>query len=195
MRKSRHIKSLLFIPIAALTIFGIETMIPSTSVADTTVSAVTTSTTIPVVAKLKLVRTLSQQRAIITHNNQVQWLTVAEQQAQAKAAAEARYEAEQRAYAQQQAQAETTTTVAAPSDSSLVISGGGSGTFAQLAICEEGGNNSPTYGYFGIMPNSWPAGYGPQDSEAEQEQAVLIINHGSIPYAPVGCVTAGYGGW
>lgn len=76
-----------------------------------------------------------------------------------------------------------------------ITSAGGGGTWEQLAICEEGGSNNPTFGYFGILSGNWPAGYSPGDDEATQEQAVLILNHGAIPYAPVGCVSAGYQGW
>jgi hypothetical protein len=107
---------------------------------------------------------------------------VVEQQA-ATAAANARA-------AQQTAVTSTPTPVqqqAAP----VVSSGGGSGTWEQLAICEEDGQNSPSYGYFG---NTVTPGIGSM-SMAQQEQIALQLNGGSIPYAPAGCAAAGYRGW
>ena len=79
-----------------------------------------------------------------------------------------------------------------------------SGTWGALATCEEGGNNSATYGYFGILPSTWqdPKYDLPQSSGGSagdyslsvQEDAVIEIN-GHIPYAPWNCQAGGYSGW
>ena len=44
----------------------------------------------------------------------------------------------------------TTTTTSAPPS-------GPSGTWARVAVCEEGGRNDPTFGYLGILPSTWTA--------------------------------------
>ena len=58
------------------------------------------------------------------------------------------------------------------------------------ALCEEGGNNSPTFGYFGIMPSSWngyqgysTAGAAPLSVQLAWEAAYI----GGPPDAPGQC--------
>jgi hypothetical protein len=93
----------------------------------------------------------------------------------------------------------TTTTTQPPAPAAPVVNDGG---WQQVAICEEGGSNSPTYGYFGIMPSSWAAyggtAYSATAGGSSWATQVMIgdkINGGNAPYAPSGCAAAGYGGW
>lgn len=68
-------------------------------------------------------------------------------------------------------------------------SGGGDvGSWERVAMCEEGGQDDPTYGYYGITPGSWAAYGGTQYAStaggASQEEQVAIANRisgGSIP--------------
>jgi hypothetical protein len=71
--------------------------------------------------------------------------------------------------------------------------------WAQVAICEEGGNNNPTYGYFGILPSSWGfyAGVstaGQTDWNTQVTRANQL-NGGHAPWAPPNCAAGGYKGW
>lgn len=104
----------------------------------------------------------------------------ANQQAQAAAAQQA---------AESLVQEETTTTtqppVQSPTDSATASSGG----WAAVATCEEGGNDDPNYGYYGIK--EWngfdgyaTAGDAPQSVQLEWEQQ----NVGSPPDESNGCV-------
>lgn len=75
-----------------------------------------------------------------------------------------------------------------------VVTGGGGG-WSQVAICEEGGRNDGTYGYFGILPGNWGDGVSPASSYAEQEAYANKLNGGHAPYAPSNCAAGGYRGW
>jgi hypothetical protein len=83
--------------------------------------------------------------------------------------------------------------------STPITSGPGDGGWQQVAICEEGGRNDPTYGYFGIMPSSWAAeGMGGTAGDYDWATQVTVgdrINGGGPPWAPAGCASAGYHGW
>jgi hypothetical protein len=64
------------------------------------------------------------------------------------------------------------------------------GAWQRVASCEEGGNDDPTYGYYGITPGSWAAYGGTQYAStaggATQEQQVAIadrISGGAVPDA------------
>jgi hypothetical protein len=71
----------------------------------------------------------------------------------------------------------------------------------QVAVCEEGGSNDSTYGYFGIMPSSWAAAGGTAYSAtaggSSWDIQVMIGDriNGGPPWAPAGCAAAGYSGW
>jgi len=74
-------------------------------------------------------------------------------------------------------------------------SSGGGGAWSRVATCEEGGANSPTYGYFGIMPSSWAAyggtAYSPTAGGSSWDTQVMIANKisgGNVPDA-YGCAS------
>jgi hypothetical protein len=80
--------------------------------------------------------------------------------------------------------ATTTTTIPAPPP--VVSPPGASASevaaWQQTAQCEEGGRNDPTFGYFGIYPNSWRAFGGArfatvagQATQAEQVEIGMAI--------------------
>ena len=71
----------------------------------------------------------------------------------------------------------------------------GSGGWAAVAQCEEGGRNDPVHGYFGVMPGNWGNGVSPASDYATQEAYVNSLNGGHAPYVPAGCAAGGYGGW
>jgi hypothetical protein len=89
----------------------------------------------------------------------------------------------------------TTTTTTAPAAS------GADADWQQVSICEEGGSNSPTFGYFGIMPSTWAAyggtAYSPLAGGSDWATQVMIGDkiNGGPPWAPAGCAGAGYSGW
>jgi hypothetical protein len=65
----------------------------------------------------------------------------------------------------------------------------------RVALCEEGGRNDPTYGYFGILPSSWLAygggAYAPTAGGMPWDTQVAIaerINGGYVPDAQ-GCAS------
>jgi Transglycosylase-like domain len=65
-----------------------------------------------------------------------------------------------------------------------------SGSWTRVAVCEEGGSNSPTFGYFGIMPSSWAAyggtAYSPTAGGSSWDTQVMIANQisgGVVPDA------------
>lgn len=124
------------------------------------------------------------------------------QQAQAVQAANAAYAA-QRATAQyyaQQAAAAQPAQQAQPassySSSSSASSYSGSSSAAsawqRVAICEEGGNNNPTMGYYGIQPATWQAYGGGQYSStaggaSQSEQLAIAQQIQSTPPDQNGC--------
>lgn len=71
----------------------------------------------------------------------------------------------------------------------------GSDAWSRVAMCEEGGRNDPTFGYYGITPQSWAA-YGGTAyatmaggaSQAEQQEIADRINGGYVPDAN-GCAS------
>lgn len=72
----------------------------------------------------------------------------------------------------------------------------GGDPWTRVAICEESGRNDPTYGYFGIMPQSWAAYGGAAysataggSSWATQEMIASRISGASVPDA------SGCGSW
>ena len=78
----------------------------------------------------------------------------------------------------------------APAPAAAPSSGADVGAWQRVATCEEGGNNDPTYGYYGITPGSWAAYGGTQYAStaggATQEQQVAIadrISGGAVPDA------------
>lgn len=50
----------------------------------------------------------------------------------------------------------------------------------KVAVCEEGGHNSPTFGYFGILPSTWQAydgaRFAPLAGGAGWPQQVAVAN-------------------
>lgn len=72
----------------------------------------------------------------------------------------------------------------------------GSGWY-QVAICENGLKNDPSYGYFGLIQASdWPAGDSPANTSfLEQEAIANTLNHGHAPWCPPNCAAGGYKGW
>jgi hypothetical protein len=94
----------------------------------------------------------------------------------AVAAAQAAQKAQQQAYAVVQASNQVT------------ASGADSGGWAAVAMCEEGGNNDPNYGYYGIKEwngyDGYPtAGSAPQSVQLQWEEQ----NVGSPPNESGGC--------
>ena len=90
----------------------------------------------------------------------------------------------------------TTTTVAAPPETATAPSTDLAAAWQQTAICEEGGRNDPTYGYYGIIPSSWQAMGGGQFSAtaggaSQQQQLVIATRIQSYPPDVGGC----QGGW
>lgn len=76
-------------------------------------------------------------------------------------------------------------------------SGGGDvGAWERVAMCEEGGQDDPTYGYYGITPGSWAAYGGTQYAStaggASQEEQVAIANRISGGAIPDGSGCAGW---
>lgn len=127
--------------------------------------------------------------------NYWKWITTAvanEQAAEAAAtaAAAARLVQERAQAAQAQVAAHAAASNPAPT---------GGGGWAQVAICEEGGSNSATYGYFGILPSTWAGHDGVstagQDSYANQVAYANQINGGHAPWCPPNCSAGGYRGW
>lgn len=114
---------------------------------------------------------------------------------------------------QAQAQAQTAEVPAAPTPSAVstppatttttvpATSGGSDAGWNQVAICEEGGRNDPTYGYFGIYTSTWAAyggtAYSPTAGGSSWATQVMIGDkiNGGPPWAPAGCAAAGYRGW
>jgi Transglycosylase-like domain len=75
------------------------------------------------------------------------------------------------------------------SASSTPVSSSGS-SWQRVAMCEEGGSNNPTFGYFGIMPGSWAAyggtAYSPTAGGSNWDTQVMIANRisgGVVPDA------------
>lgn len=70
-----------------------------------------------------------------------------------------------------------------------------------MAICEEGGNNDPTMGYFGIYPSTWEeyggTAYSPTAGGSSWDTQVTIGDkiNGGPPWAPPDCAAGGYQGW
>lgn len=125
------------------------------------------------VARYDVALAQGMEAAVAFHNYYV---------AQANAAATAAAAA---AAKQQQA-----VTYQAPS-SAPTTSGGGDGGWSIVATCEESGNNDSTYGYYGIMPQSW-GGYGGYSTAGQapmsvQQQRGDQINGGGPPSEAGGC--------
>lgn len=99
------------------------------------------------------------------------------------AAAQAAQAAAERSQAAQQAAPVTTSPAPAPA-SGLIQA------WSRVATCEEGGQDSPTYGYYGILPGTWAAYGGTQyaataggATQSEQVQIANEINGGVVPDA------------
>jgi hypothetical protein len=96
-------------------------------------------------------------------------------------------------------QTRTETGQSAPASISTPTAGSGDSGWQQVAICEEGGRNDPTYGYFGIMPSSWAA-QGMSGTAGDYDWATQVavgdrINGGGPPWCPPSCSAGGYRGW
>jgi Transglycosylase-like domain len=132
-------------------------------------------------------------------NQQAWYATVAQLEAEQEAAQAAAQEAAQQA-AERQAQSYSASHSSSQSTSSSSSASSSSGASAsgwdQVAICEEGGRNDPTYGYFGIAPSSWIAYGGGQYSStaggaSESEQISIPERISPTPPDQGGCT----GGW
>jgi Transglycosylase-like domain len=137
---------------------------------------------------------------LTTALDQQAWYAALAQQAQQALAAQ---EAAQAA-AQRQAQASSSPSSSSSSShsssqsssSASSSSGSSASGWDQVAICEEGGRNDPTYGYFGITPSSWQAYGGGQYSStaggaSESEQITIAERISPTPPDQGGCT----GGW
>lgn len=78
----------------------------------------------------------------------------------------------------------------APPAAPVSTSTSSSGSWQRVAVCEEGGSNNPTFGYFGIMPGSWAAyggnAYSPTAGGSSWDTQVMIANRisgGVVPDA------------
>ena len=138
---------------------------------------------------------------VTTALDQQAWYAAVAQQAQAEqeAAQQAAQQAAEQA-AQRQAQSYSSSHSSSQSTSSSSSasssSGGSASGWDQVAICEEGGRNDPTYGYFGITPSSWIAYGGGQYSStaggaSESEQISIAERISPTPPDQGGCT----GGW
>lgn len=104
--------------------------------------------------------------------------------AMALAAAQAALQAEQNA----QAAAASSSETAAPAPAPTQTDSGNDGGWAAVAMCEEGGNNDPNYGYYGIKEwngfDGYPtAGSAPQSVQLQWEAQ----NIGAPPDESGGC--------
>lgn len=133
-------------------------------------------------------RNASIGQYLIAVTNFEQWINAAvAQQAQAAQSANS--------YAAQQAQAQHySQQTSQPSSYSSSSSSGASG-WQQVAICEEGGNNNPTMGYYGIQPSTWQAYGGGQYSSTaggatQSEQLAIAQQIQSTPPDQGGCTGA-----
>jgi hypothetical protein len=93
---------------------------------------------------------------------------------------------------------QTATSSATTAPGSQTSASTGSGGWSQVAICEEGGSNSYTYGYFGITPQSWgdyagvsTAGQADWDTQVTRADQI----NGGPPWCPPNCAAGGYRGW
>lgn len=108
----------------------------------------------------------------------------AHQQSAQYAADQAAAQAAQQAAAAKQQQAQQVS-YSAPAPS---MAPAGNSGWQAVAICEEGGRNDPTYGYFGIMPGNWPPGESPANMSWDQQVALgNQINGGGPPSEAGGC--------
>ena len=125
---------------------------------------------------------LSYQSAQVTGQ-----LAVAVQQEQAAQAAAAAAAVQARADAAARAQAAAS---ANPVLATVPSGNPGIGAWQRVAICEEGGANDPTFGYFGIEPSTWASfggtQYSPTAGGATEDEQVVIANRisgGNVPDA------------
>jgi len=197
MRKSRHITAMFLLPISIVVLFVIQALFPSASAASkprlhkvATVAKKSNNSNYfsPYLSKTVIILNTGNlqhpyqvikipAQKVFVHPAVVTTTTTT-----TTSPPEASYSTPQ-------------TTYTAPATSTPV----GSGGWWQIAICEEGGSNSYTFGYFGIIPQSWGNYSGVstagQASYAVQVQRAEQIDPSGPPWCPPNCEAGGYRGW